>query len=232
MATEAPDGGRPVETTAADVLAAFDDRDDPAEPLTSTEVADRAGCSRRTALNRLHDLKDAGDVASKKVGGRARVWWVPRPSVGEAAPSSAPQERVRTSAGAADQSDATGDGTRETAETAAEVTPAAVDRDQLRDALPGNGALLKARVDAILRMYAYLREHGTAEKGDLLELVDVDTVGYASPDSVWANMVKGRDTLRALPGVETPPTGRTEWRYTGENGDVSGIYDPSKESEL
>jgi hypothetical protein len=40
-------------------------------------------------------------------------------------------------------------------------------------------------------------------------------VGYASPDSVWANIVKGKDTLRALPGVETPSTRRTEWRHTG-----------------
>jgi hypothetical protein len=27
-------------------------------------------------------------------------------------------------------------------------------------------------------------------------------------------MVKGRETLRALPGVETPPEGKTTWKYT------------------
>lgn len=94
------------------------------------------------------------------------------------------------------------------------------------------GEVLEARVDAIVWMYPYLREHGTAEKADLLELVDADAVGYASPDSVWANMVKGRDTLRALPDVEPPPTGRTEWQYT--DGDApsrtSGeVYDPTEE---
>ena len=71
------DGGRPVETTTDDVLTAFDARDDPAEPLTASEVGERVECSRRTALNRLDELAEAGRVASKKVGGRARVWWVP-----------------------------------------------------------------------------------------------------------------------------------------------------------
>lgn len=71
------DGGRPVEVTPDDVRAVFADRGDDAEPLTATEVADRLDCSRRTALDRLNELEDAGTVASKKVGGRARVWWVP-----------------------------------------------------------------------------------------------------------------------------------------------------------
>lgn len=66
-----------------DVLGVFTDREDPAEPLTAPEVADRLGCSRRTALNRLHELADRGDVESKKVGGRSRVWWVPIPRDGD-----------------------------------------------------------------------------------------------------------------------------------------------------
>lgn len=81
-------------------------------------------------------------------------------------------------------------------------------------------------------MYEYLREHGKAEKDDLLAVVDVDATGYADAGSVWANMVKGRDTLRALPGVETPPAGRSEWRYTDEADDgpgSGGIYDPTEE---
>lgn len=92
------------------------------------------------------------------------------------------------------------------------------DREQLRAALSGSGDVLEARVDAILAMYAHLREHGHAEKSDLLSVVDVDATGYASPDSLWANMVKGKDTLAALPGVETPATGRTTWRYSDPDG--------------
>lgn len=87
-------------------------------------------------------------------------------------------------------------------------------REQLREELAGSGDLLDARVDEVLKMYDYLREHGTAEKSDLLDVVDVEETGYQGRDSVWSNMIKGRDTLRALPGVETPATGKTTWRYT------------------
>lgn len=91
-----------------------------------------------------------------------------------------------------------------------------VDRERLRDELAGSGQVAERRADEILAMYGRLRELGVAEKGDLLEAVDVDATGYASAESVWSNMVKGRDTLRALPGVETPSTGKTEWRYSLE----------------
>jgi hypothetical protein len=65
-------------------------------------------------------------------------------------------------------------------------------------------------------MYDRLRREGEATKGELLDVVDADTVNYAGPDSVWSNMVKGSETLRALPGVEPPPTGRSTWRYSSE----------------
>jgi len=46
------------------------------EPLTNQEVANRVGCVKATAHNRLHELDDQGQVATKKVGAKARVWWV------------------------------------------------------------------------------------------------------------------------------------------------------------
>jgi len=46
------------------------------EPLTNKEVASRLGCSKATAHNRLHELNDEGQVSTKEVGARARVWWV------------------------------------------------------------------------------------------------------------------------------------------------------------
>ncbi len=69
--------GRDTEFTLSDVTRVFESRDDYAEPLTATEVADDLGCSRRTALNKLHRLQEETDVTSKKVGGRSRVWWIP-----------------------------------------------------------------------------------------------------------------------------------------------------------
>ena len=69
--------GRDTEYTLSAVTEVFEERDDYAEPLTASEVADELGCSRRTALNKLHELQDSTKVRSKKVGGRSRVWWIP-----------------------------------------------------------------------------------------------------------------------------------------------------------
>lgn len=69
--------GRDTEFELEDVTAVFEQRNDYAEPLTASEVADRLGCSRRTALNKLHELEEGTDITSKKVGGRSRVWWIP-----------------------------------------------------------------------------------------------------------------------------------------------------------
>ncbi|MFB6151139.1 MAG: HTH domain-containing protein [Haloarculaceae archaeon] len=69
--------GRETQYTESDVIEVFRDREDYAEPLTAREIADALDCSRRTALNRLHDLQESTDVTSKKVGGRSRVWWIP-----------------------------------------------------------------------------------------------------------------------------------------------------------
>lgn len=77
------DPGRIPRVTPEDVLDVFAERVDPAEPLTAPELADALDCSRRTALNKLHTLQDRGAVASKKVGGRAKVWWLPRTNESE-----------------------------------------------------------------------------------------------------------------------------------------------------
>ncbi len=82
--------------------------------------------------------------------------------------------------------------------------------------LAGQGDLLVRRADAIMDMYDLLREQGSAKKSDFLELVDPDEIDYEDPESVWSNMVKGQDTLKVLPGVETSPPGRSTWKYTGD----------------
>jgi MarR-like DNA-binding transcriptional regulator SgrR of sgrS sRNA len=69
--------GRDTEFALDDVTAVFESREDYAEPLTASEIADQLGCSRRTALNKLHELEAETDLKSKKVGGRSRVWWIP-----------------------------------------------------------------------------------------------------------------------------------------------------------
>jgi GTP-sensing pleiotropic transcriptional regulator CodY len=69
--------GRDTEFALEDVTAVFESREDYAEPLTASEVAEELGCSRRTALNKLHTLESETEIESKKVGGRSRVWWIP-----------------------------------------------------------------------------------------------------------------------------------------------------------
>lgn len=69
--------GPKIRTQLEDVIEVFTARDDRAEPLTAPEVADALGCSRRTALDKLHALGEDGRLRSKKVGGRSRVWWEP-----------------------------------------------------------------------------------------------------------------------------------------------------------
>jgi len=71
--------GRGTQFTESDVIEVFRSREDYAEPLTATEIAEELECSRRTALNKLHALAEETDVTSKKVGGRSRVWWIPVP---------------------------------------------------------------------------------------------------------------------------------------------------------
>lgn len=58
----------------AETLAVFDQ---PGEPLTTTEVGETLGVPRRTAYKRLDTLVGHGELRTKKVGSRARVWWRP-----------------------------------------------------------------------------------------------------------------------------------------------------------
>ncbi|WP_255150255.1 helix-turn-helix domain-containing protein [Halorarius halobius] len=71
---ERTEGGRYAEQVRPeDVLAVFSDH----EPRTTTEVAETLDVARRTALNKLDELVERGDLRRKKVGGRAVVFWKP-----------------------------------------------------------------------------------------------------------------------------------------------------------
>jgi len=45
--------------------------------VTATEVADEIGVTSTTINERLHELKEEGEVERKKVGANAVVWWLP-----------------------------------------------------------------------------------------------------------------------------------------------------------
>lgn len=63
--------------TPSELLDRLGERADPCEPITAPEVADLLDVSAPTARGRLNALVDAGELATKKVGGRARVYWIP-----------------------------------------------------------------------------------------------------------------------------------------------------------
>jgi predicted ArsR family transcriptional regulator len=66
--------GEYVETvTQGRVLDAVTAHPDPS--VSAREVGERLGCSTDAARKKLAQLHERGEVARKKVGGRAVVWW-------------------------------------------------------------------------------------------------------------------------------------------------------------
>ncbi|MFC7204835.1 bacterio-opsin activator domain-containing protein [Haloferax namakaokahaiae] len=72
-------------TRHTETLAVFERTEYPCEPLTTVEVTEQLECTRRAAYDRLQRLVEEGELATKKVGARGRVWW--RPSREVARPS-------------------------------------------------------------------------------------------------------------------------------------------------
>lgn len=197
------DPGRKPRVTPEDALQVFGEREDPAEPLTASELGDALKCSRRTALNKLHTLEDREDVASKKVGGRSRVWWVPLEN----------DERAARDDFNAD--DLQGDATTTLADTHAESddTRAGAVFPDLRDRIPGSGDNLEGRLDAVRDIWEYLKEHGSGQRADFKEVVDVEPTGYKSFNSFYTNCTDNGALLGDLPGVKSPGEGGHTYRY-------------------
>jgi len=171
------------------VLAVFEGREDRARPLTANDVIEALDCSRRTAHDKLNALVDEGLLATRKVGARGRVWWIPigaSPNVGASAVSTAPADDQR---------------------------PLAVEQ-RVRDMeLPGSGPRLVDRQEAILAAYDYLRDHPSAKKSDFLQDVYPDhTAGFSTPEGWW-NVVQ--PALKELPHVDPPKERGHIWHFLG-----------------
>lgn len=81
--------------------------------------------------------------------------------------------------------------------------------------LPGDGSTLEARRNALVDLHTHLRKKKTAEKSDFLHVIERFDHGYANAESFWSNVVKGKQTLQTLPGVEPPADGLSTWRFDG-----------------
>ena len=232
------DAGRKPRVMPDDVLKVFDAREDRAEPLTAPELADALDCSRRTALNKLGVLADRGDVAAKKVGGRSKVWWTPIETSPESAGGETPREA------ATDEADQTTDDTTDAdsgqlrAETDVKDQPdaggddleplVAAVIDALEDVGFPAGRKREACSAAVYAARDYLREHGPATMREIVaEVMPEHPLGYDVDGALekveagdryrgawWRRVVK--PGLKALPDVEAPARGASEWRYTGE----------------
>ncbi|MFB6130580.1 MAG: PAS domain S-box protein, partial [Salinigranum sp.] len=65
----------PLPDALAETLAVFERVAAGRDPLTASEVAESLDCTRRTAYDRLQRLTERGELETKKVGARGRVWW-------------------------------------------------------------------------------------------------------------------------------------------------------------
>jgi hypothetical protein len=172
----------------AAVLEVFDARDDWGRPLTAGDVLDELDCSRRTAHNKLNELVDRGDLHTRKVGARSRVWW-----------RSIDPDDVRPS-----ETEQSGPA----ADHPPEVTEAIGDAD-----LPGSGPRLDARREALSAAYEYLTDHPEAKKADFLRDVYADhSAGYESAEAWW-NAIQ--PALKNLPGVDPPEERGHLWHFLG-----------------
>jgi hypothetical protein len=172
------------------VLDVFRSRTDQARPLTANDVMEALGCSRRTAHNKLNDLVDRDRLATRKVGARSRVWWVPLSGTGT------PGDAAAAAAldGEADR------------ELAVEAEIAAVD-------LRGDDGAAEARRDALRAAYDYLSDHPDAsESAFLTEVFPRHPADFERADEWWAVI---RPALRELPDVDVGEEREHVWHYIG-----------------
>jgi hypothetical protein len=67
---------------ADDALDVFRGRPDRAKPLGSADIQEALGWSRGTVHNKLNELVERGDLETRTIGSRTRVWWEPIPRGG------------------------------------------------------------------------------------------------------------------------------------------------------
>jgi len=176
------------------VLDVFNARQDRARPLTAGDITEEMEIARRTAHNKLNALVERGELETRKVGARGRVWWTP------------------------DRGDETGaDGERRgSAETTLDNSDPDVDasKDPIYELdLPGYGMNLEGRQAAVRAIYEYLTEHGSGQRSDFQEVVNVEATGYKSFNSFYTNCMDNGGVLAELPGVQSPGEGGHTYTY-------------------
>lgn len=183
------------------------------DPVVSTgaELSRELDESKPAVLEALRILEYNDAAESASTGANAVAWWHAERVV--PAPPEDPAEHP-------DQSGFEDHAPREPRvdqeASGQEVAPGAVDgADPVADLedIPGSGALLERRRDALRDLYAHLKMNETSRKSEFIGVLEHADHGYQDGESAWSNLVKGRETLATLPGVESPAEGEHRWRY-------------------
>ncbi|WP_435065780.1 ArsR family transcriptional regulator [Halobaculum sp. EA56] len=167
------------------VLSVFEGRTDQARPLTANDVMEELGCSRRTAHNKLNALVKRNTLATRKVGARGRVWWVPLTGITRD-DSAKEHETYRDP----------------------EVNTGIADAE-----LPGSGETLEKRRGALRAAYDYLSRNPNATESEfLVEVFPEHPAGYKTADKWWEAI---EPALRELPNVDVNEDREHVWHYVG-----------------
>lgn len=207
------------------VLDVFANREDFAHPLTAQDVADSLDIARRTAHNKLNALEESDQLATRKVGARGRVWWVPinendLVAGADVLPDSRESRERREEPAESDEvvDTASDSGRREPATAPADE--AGRDSAGLEDALAALDTSDRRR-DAVRACVAYLREAGTASKSDFQREVYPDHPAGLQSEGGWWNKI-GLELLKAVavdsPTIHPPDgEGAHTWEYAGDD---------------
>lgn len=206
---ERDDTGQFRETVTLEaVLEVFDEVRGPV--ITSSDVAEALECTTEAARQKLTRLYDRGEVDKRKTG-RTTVWWH---TGGEPI---TPDER----AGSLSDAEELNEEIEDTLEAVDDVTRTEPSRDPAPDAedavteldLPGSGANLEGRRDAVRAIYEYLKEHGQGQRSEFKDVVNVEATGYNSFNSFYTNCMDNGGVLAELPGVRSPGEGGHTYTY-------------------
>ena len=239
---ERSDAGTFVETvTLEDVRGVFDAVRGPV--VTSSDVADALECTTEAARQKLRRLVDRGELEKRKTG-RTVIYWKATGEEAESRRESDPSGSVGGSPETTLDTESDELDTEETP-TVGEGLPdekvrkeTAPDPDGLaedvRAYLEANDLPPKTEHgrDAVVDVFRYLREHGTAKTGAIKEaLAPAHADRYTGEKAMWESV---RRYLEDIPGIEK--AGYGEYGYAGDEavqdhliGEESGIYDPTEE---
>lgn len=241
MSRERNDAGQYADGIDPDtVIDVFDAREDLARPVTAGDVVDELGIARRTAHNKLNALVERGELETRKIGARGRVWWraIPARESDEFNADELQGDPSTTLADTDTENTARAGGVGDGTETPDKETNAESDHTRGESgAVIDLGALSFDR-DLTLARREQLREwlRHAADHDDGISKSDFDEwwtderageTGY-NARSFWEAFAKSamkQSTRFSKPNMRT-------YRFVGDNGGdegSGGIYDPTNE---